>query len=209
MDAPEWMEDLLDSFDDTEYAVWCYDTANVLASIYRAAGYHAVSVSFGIEDGLLTHAGTLVRVEGEWFYQDAYFNFEIPLPFFEAVAAVRRGQPLPIAQSADMTRPLRVLTPGAGSFFEDNPKCEPAAGGVFRCDVVFTIQPFISSRLWTETFARQAELGAPADLAGFFLFPFAVFDGKAYQKAAHPLLDRYRKASGCVGGAEPVCSTAD
>lgn len=204
MDDPRWIEQTLVGFDENKYAVWCYDTATMLAALYRAAGYESVTISVGIEGGYLTHAGTLVKVDGEWYYQDAYFNFEIPIPFFEAISAVRRGEPLPHAVTLDAVRPLRVRAPSNATHFEGQPNCEPL-DDEYLCDVRFTTAGFREERMWADTFLLQGTLGAPDNLAGLFLFPFAVFDGQGYY-TDHPLLDQYREASGCFGGLAPSCS---
>jgi hypothetical protein len=209
---PGWVEATLTGMDRNQYGVFCYDTNNLLAAAYRAAGYEAVTVNMGIENGFLTHAGALVKVGENWYYEDAYFNFEITEPFFEAIAAARQGAPLPVAQSANVERPVRVVSESSASFFETTPDCdEQPAGGAVRCRVDFTTRPFLASdTLWSTTFSELREMGLSGDLTGLFMLPIAVFDGEQYHTGdAHPLLVEYRRITGCSGGAQPSCAATE
>jgi hypothetical protein len=90
------MRDLFRSMEHDTGGHWCSGVAYILERVLLALGYQAYVYDYGDPESL-THSVTLVRVNGQLYLQDAYFNLTYgdgsgtPLPFIEMLARLAHG----------------------------------------------------------------------------------------------------------------------
>lgn len=88
------LDENVDELFDDQGGHFCSGVAYLLTRLYREAGFKSIIYSYGFRDAdppAITHATTLVEVEGVWYVQDAYFDFSFeeggrPVPFFEVLS---------------------------------------------------------------------------------------------------------------------------
>lgn len=183
---PRAASELLAIYKANAGGVWCSGAAYTLQQAYSDAGYEAWVLSYGFQGSqspLLTHATTLVRVGDTIYLQDAYLNFDYPVPFFEVLDQLRAGvAPKPRVSPGD--RDVLVLPARMSKSWAVAPgsPCDGLAEG-FVCrspaNLTLLLQRYMTmDPMGVATLDRLEELGFPRDLNYLLLFPFAIFDAK-------------------------------
>jgi hypothetical protein len=92
---------------------WCAGIASLLKQVYETLGYRSWVYYCGVPD-ILTHATTLVEVNGTIYIQDAYFNFSYVddkgylLPFYKLLRKLADGTPVNIREHMHRSRDVHT-----------------------------------------------------------------------------------------------------
>lgn len=181
---PRSTQELLAIYKANTGGVFCGGTAYTLQQAYSDAGYEAWILYYGFQLPLLTHSTTLVRVGDTIYLQDAYLNFDYPVPFFEVLDQLRAGVvPKPRVSPGD--RDVLVLSKKdisrSWAVAPGSPCAELAEGYVCRtpANLTLLLQRYMTTDpIGVATLDRLEELGLPRDVNYLLLLPFAIFDAK-------------------------------
>lgn len=184
---PRTLEELVEIYSRNEGGVWCAGAAYTLQQAYQEAGYESWVLSYGFieEPGYLTHASTLVRVGDEIYLQDAYLNFDYPVPLDEVIASLVARQPItPRMDTAERDVLIADNRLDDTWAVSDLSKCsEPAASdGVRVCRSEVDLELFIGQYMthMSHNYDMFESLGLPRDVSYLLLFPYGIFDGVSY-----------------------------
>lgn len=194
---PRTLDDLTQTFEANEGAVWCWGAAYTLLRTYAQMGYETYVLSFGVQGpDLVTHAVTLVRVGDELYIQDPYLNLDYAVPLYEVVEQLARGTPPPPRVSAG----LRDVHVNAGSVsaswaVADDADCSPMQSrpGVVLCrsEANYTLfERRLVPTTGLATLDRLESMGYPRDFSYLLLQPYEIFDGVNTVGVGHPIIDR-------------------
>lgn len=176
------LKDAYTAFDANEGGVWCSGTAIMLVRVYKAAGFNAWIYDFGQKD-VLTHATTLVEVDGKVYLQDAYLNFEYmdskgaPIEFLDVVKRVRDGRP-PLVRSQVQTKKAFFTNQSNAEewvgIHKDKMTCTPEARGL-ECEAPITLSRFLEVFfLMDKTYDFLEARGWPRQVDYLLLYPMGV-----------------------------------
>jgi len=194
--------------------VWCDGAANGLRRVYEAVGYRAWVLSYGIK-GKVTHAVTLVEVEGDVYLQDAYFNSTYVdasgrhLPFYDVLRRIKQGEPVHTAPGARILRDVHLSRPSAlehswTTAGQEGLDCRPSGEreGALTCRARTFAANFVAHYELEPTYAHLEQAGYRRDLDDLLLFPYGVSNGDGYvsEPAKSEILRRILAISGHLGG---------
>ncbi len=222
------LESALKILSDSDDGLWCLGTSTVLAELYTALGYDTSVISWGANSAL-AHTQVLVKAQGEWYMEDAYFNYDYvgqdnaPLPYSAVLEAFRRGQPPRVRQDLDQRFGLFATPQNAAEYVPTDRQADiqcQGPKGRMRCAVTMTLARFAQS--WNQRIATEDVLvanGLPEDrldeASVFVRFASKTQPGKAHTDVDQPMLDAMRKITGCMAdethdwcAAEPAATAA-
>ena len=163
----------------------------MLSRVYKAAGFKSWLYDFGdIEsESPTTHQTTLVEVDGEVIFQDAYFNYEyvdaqgIPIPFLELISLVRAGVP-PAAKEGVADKDWLFQSLEEVDLWVGRHKtCHNSTTGV-RCIATITLSRFLEMEPGMLDYLGQ--VGEPRQIEYLLLHPISLIslysDGAARAK---------------------------
>jgi hypothetical protein len=199
-DYPRSLAEVRADVEANKGGLWCWGAAYTLQLSLKEAGYETYTLSYGFPDeGLLTHAVTLVRIDGELYLQDPYLNLDYPIPFFQIVERLARGE-TPSARVDGGLRDVLVHDAGVGRSWAvpSGSDCKPSEsrGGVMLCRAEANFTLFNERYMSTDggpTLDLLEKYGHPRDVSFLLLYPFQVFDGSGTYKEEHPIIRRMQK----------------
>lgn len=175
------LQSALTAVEASQEGVWCVGAAVILARLYEELGYKSQIITWGSQP-LLSHTQVLVQANGQWYMQDAYFNFDYvdeqgrAMPYFDVLKRFSDGQAPIIRQDIDERIGLFDSLDNAVEYvpplYQNKIDCVSRGSGV-ACDVTMTVSRFLES--WYQRQALTSYLttsGLPPDRPDYLmLFP--------------------------------------
>jgi hypothetical protein len=200
---PRSLEELQSDFEANAGGVWCWGASYALQLTLKQRGYQSYTLSYGFpQEGLLTHAVTLVNIGGEFYLQDATLNYDYAIPFFDLVRELASGR-APAVNVQGGLRDVHVLEVGKDASWAVTPGADcvrsEARDGVLVCRSEANLTLFnerYMSRDGQATLDKLGALGRPRELAFLMLYPYEIFDGTGTYGKEHPLI---RKMTQIIG----------
>lgn len=179
------LEEAFDCFNKNKGGVWCGGAAHILTKTYLAQGFPAITLSYGfLQEGLLTHAVTVVKTKDGWFIQDPYFNLYFTDPFPKLISKLLKGEvPTFIATDAHRTVHFEEIQIDPLLLCYKSDKRESKIFkiddnhfiGTFSLDLDLFVLNYYKIK---KTFASLKCKNIPENICFLLLYPYYVFDGK-------------------------------
>lgn len=200
---PRSLEELQSDFKANVGGVWCWGASYALQLTLKQRGYQSYTLSYGFpEEGLLTHAVTLVNLDGEFYLQDATLNYDYSIPFFDVVKELAADR-VPAVNLQGGLRDVHVFEVSKNASWAVTPGADcvrsEARDGVLVCRSEANLTLFndrYMSRDGQATLDKLKTLGHPRELAFLMLYPYEIFDGSGTYGKEHPLI---RKMTQIIG----------
>lgn len=203
------------SIQSSRSGVWCTGAAVVLARLYEELGYKTQIIAWGSQSRL-GHTQVLVQVRGDWYLQDAYFDFDYvdehgrPLPYTEVLRRFKSGNPASIRQDLDERIGLFSSLKNAAEYvpplYQNNIDCVKR-DEAYACDVTMTVSRFLES--WFQRAALEkflGDAGLPKDRPDYLsLYPTGVWEtrrGEPYGQVNAPFLAKLKAITQCWSDGE-------
>lgn len=166
------------------------DPAGAALALCRACtdrGLTSWCYEFGFPQ-ILTHAVTIVEIDGVLRVHDPYFNLGYRTGFLDMLQSLRNGNPVTAKRPA-RDKKIYILDPAREPeetvrWLEANADREfEPANGVRRFELAWTPEAFSSISPAVAAASRAlADRGYPGDLKFLMLHPLAVFDGHQHHR---------------------------
>jgi hypothetical protein len=185
-------EEMLHAFRTDQGGVLCAGAAQLLHAVYRDLGHESYVLHYGILGGL-THAVVIVRVGGEFYVQDPYFNYAFSQPLSQIIEQLVIGKLPAMVEGAPQFRDVHrrpdggIWPPGAWAIDPEHPdsQCRLRPDGREVCRAVHSPDMFVSRfpiffANYFVTLDRAAEFGLPRDIRSLLMFPYGLFGPQGY-----------------------------
>lgn len=169
-----------------DLGLWCAGASFVFQRALESLGFRAWTLHVGFDDDL-THAVTIVDVEGEFLLQDSYLNESCGVDVRQVLPKLQIGEAPPMHRE---TRDRKIhLIPANGENTENLDWCVrnaemelPPVNGLRRFVLVPQSHRDQVMKSWTgRNFERLRSLALPQDNIFLLLNPIGMFDGAGFE----------------------------
>jgi hypothetical protein len=173
------VDELQKMFDKNQGGVHCGGIATVLASAYRDNGYVSYVYSYGFKNAL-THAVTLVEINGELYLHDAYLNYSFRKPLVDILDDLIVGIVPQYYLGKPEQRDVHYISyenmHKSWNYDGDerNKDCV-YNGGKYTCRSIQSPSLLFSRYHMNETYNILHSMGHPSDYAYALLYPYGIF----------------------------------
>lgn len=192
---PRSLEEMRTDFESNAGGTWCWGASYALQLTLKKSGYQSYILSYGFpEEGLLTHAVTLVSIDGILYLQDPYLNYDYSMPFFDVVHELANGR-IPAANVQGGLRDVHVSEAARNVSWAVAPGSQCVASDardrvlVCRSEANLTLfNERYMSQDGQATLDRLEAYGRIRELPFLLLFPYEIFDGSGTYGKEHPII---------------------
>lgn len=202
-DPKKSYRELAEDLKGGDVAVWCAGSALIYLRALEELGFKGWIFHFGFTDDL-THAVTLVDVDGVIVVQDVYLNEGVNADIRQILVALERGEGPPTHHET-RDRKVHVIHEDYDDkidleWYERSAQYELPPLGAYRR---FVLGPHVHrdrvTKSWTGRNARRlAKVGLPRDNAFLMLNPIGIYDGVDFfpEPSAMPVIKEWIEGGG-------------